>query len=105
MEVYYKDLISEEGTLEKLVDDLTRLVQGADEFAQAAGVQLTAEKREELRTRLARLKEHCQSLKQQAFAGARATDKLLRKHPYASVGTAFVLGFAVGALVFRRVKR
>ena len=102
MELYYKDFISEEGTLEKLVDDLTRLVQGADEFAEAAAVQLPADKREELRTRLARLKEHCQSLKQQAVAGARATDKLLRQHPYASVGAACVLGFAVGALVFRK---
>ena len=51
MEVYYKDFISEETSLEKLVDDLARVVQGADELAQASGVHLPEEKRREITTR------------------------------------------------------
>ena len=104
MEVYYKDLISEETSLEKLVDDLARVVQGADELAQATGAHIPEEKRREIRTRLEKLKEQCGKLKEQAMAGARATDKLLRKHPYSSLGMAFACGLVVGAVLCRRSK-
>jgi len=102
MELYYKDLISKEGSLERLVDDLMRVVQGADELAQATGIHLPEEKRRELRTRLERLKEQCARLKKQAVAGARATDQLLRQHPYSSLGVAFGCGLLAGALLCRR---
>src|SRR5262245_54825577 len=102
MELYYKDLISEEGSVVKLVDDLMLLVQGVDEFAQAAEAHLSQHKREELRTRLERLKERCLRLKHQAVAGARATDKVLREHPYSSLGVAFAFGLLAGILVFRK---
>src|SRR5690349_602026 len=102
MELYYKDLISEEASLEKLVDDLMCVVQGADELVQATGIHLPEEKRREIRTRLERLKEHSERLKQQAMAGARATDKLLRQHPYSSLGLAFLCGLLAGAALCRK---
>ena len=102
MEVYYKDLISEEASLEKLVDDLMRVVQGATEFADAAGVNLAAEPRAELATRLENLRQSCRHLKQQVFAGARATDKLMRQYPYSSIGFGFALGLLAGALLKRQ---
>ena|SRR5438128_1497195 len=102
MELYYKDLISEEASLEELVDELMLLVQGADEFAQAAGAELPPERKEEIRTRLERLKEGCRRIKGQAAAGGRATDKWLREHPYPALGLAFGLGLLAGALVGRR---
>jgi ElaB/YqjD/DUF883 family membrane-anchored ribosome-binding protein len=102
MEVYFKDLISEDATLDKLVDDLTRLVQGVDDFARAVGVNLPEQSREELVSRLGRLKEHCRRVKDQAVAGAQATDKLLREHPYWSLAIVFGLGLAVGAGLCRR---
>lgn len=104
MEVYYKDFISEETSLEKLVDDLARVVQGADELAQASGVNLPEEKRREIRTRLERLKQQCAKIKEQAVAGARATDKLLRQHPYSSLGIAIGCGLLIGFLLCRREK-
>src|SRR5438876_12344969 len=85
MELYYKDLISEEASLEELVDELMLLVQGADELAQAAGDDVAEERKEEIRTRLQRLKEGCRRIKGQALAGAQATDKLVRQHPYWSL--------------------
>lgn len=97
MELYYKDLISEEASLEKLVDDLLLVVQGAEEFAQTAGGQ-----RAEIAGRLGQLKERCRRLKQQAKATARAADKVLRQYPYSSVGFAFAIGIAAGALMCRR---
>jgi ElaB/YqjD/DUF883 family membrane-anchored ribosome-binding protein len=102
MELYYKDLISEDASLEKLVDDLMLVVQGAHEFAEAAGANLTGINREEIHTRLQRLKESCRKIKEQAVAGAAATDKILREHPYSSLGFTFVCGLLVGTLLCRK---
>jgi len=102
MELYYKDLISEEATLDKLVDDLALLVQGADEVAQAAGARVLSLPREEISTRLSRLKEGCRLARQDALACARATDRLFRRYPYSSLGIAFALGILVGTLANRR---
>ena len=100
MELYYKDLISEEASLEKLVDDLMLVVQGADEFAQAAG--LNQRPSEEIATRLAWLKASCRRVRLQAQASALATDKLLRQYPYSSLGFAFGLGVLATALLIRK---
>jgi|SRR4051812_35732546 ElaB/YqjD/DUF883 family membrane-anchored ribosome-binding protein len=102
MELYYKDLISEDASLEKLVDDLMLVVQGANEFAEAAGANLAQFKRDEIQTRLQRLKESCRKIKDQAMAGAVATDKVLREHPYSSLGFAFACGLLAGTLVTRK---
>jgi ElaB/YqjD/DUF883 family membrane-anchored ribosome-binding protein len=100
MELYYKDLISEEASLEKLVDDLLLVVQGVEEFAQTAGVEVG--QRAEITGRLAHLKDRCRRLKQQAADTARATDKVLRKYPYSAVGFAFAIGIVAGAFMGRR---
>ena len=100
MELYYRDLISEEASLEQLVDDLMLVVQGADELSNAE-IALTGPKKEEIRSRLQQLKEHCLQLKQRAIATAQATDKALRHHPYSSIGLAFAAGFAVAWLLKR----
>lgn len=102
MELYYKDLISEDASLEKLVDDLMLIVQGANEFAEAAGANLTQINREEIQTRLQRLKENCHRIKEQALAGVLATDKILREHPYSSLGFAFACGLLAGTLVTKK---
>ena len=102
MELYYKDLISEDASLDKLVDDLVLLVQGADEVADAAGARIVGLPREEITTRLARLKEGCRQAKQDAMACARATDRLFRRYPYSSLGIAFAFGILAGALLTRR---
>src|SRR5688572_30642172 len=101
MELYYKDLISKDASLEKLVDDLMLLVQGANEIAEAAGATLAGAPAKDLATRLERLKESCQRLKAQAISGARATDKVLRRHPYSSIGFAFAAGMVAGLLLKR----
>jgi ElaB/YqjD/DUF883 family membrane-anchored ribosome-binding protein len=101
MELYYKDLISEEASLEKLVDDLMLIVQGANEFAEAAGVSVPPEKREEIASRLQRLKQGCQRVREHAIASALAVDKVLRQYPYSSAGFAFGCGILAGALVRR----
>jgi len=101
MELYYKDLISKDSSLENLVDNLMLVVQGADEFAQAAGASLPGERRQELVHRLQKLKEGCWKIKQQAKATALATDKVIRQYPYSSAGFAFGVGIMLGALLMR----
>jgi len=102
MELYYKDLISEEASLEKLVDDLMRVVQGVEELAQAAGANPAELGAEELTSRLSRLKESCSRLKDRTVATARSADKMVRDHPYASLGWAFAFGLLAGAVLSRR---
>jgi ElaB/YqjD/DUF883 family membrane-anchored ribosome-binding protein len=96
MELYFKDLISEEASLEKLVDDLENVVQGADEFAHAVEGNLPAQSRDKVAGHLDRLKTHYRRLKEQTLTGARATDRLLRLHPYSFVGVAFAVGLLLG---------
>jgi ElaB/YqjD/DUF883 family membrane-anchored ribosome-binding protein len=102
MELYFKELISEDASLDKLVDDLLLVVQGADEFAQAAGVHLSAGPKEELTSRLQHLKEGCHRVRKQAIAGALAAQETMRQYPYSSAGFAFAFGLLVGALFKRR---
>ncbi|HSU54120.1 MAG TPA: hypothetical protein VLT36_08695 [Candidatus Dormibacteraeota bacterium] len=102
MELYYKDLISEDSSLERLVDDLMLVVQGANEFTEAAASELPPEKRAEMRTHLERIKESCARIKGQAVAGAKATDQFLRKYPYSSAGVAFALGLLAGLIALTR---
>jgi len=102
MELYYKDLISKEASLEKLVDDLMLVVQGAEEYAEAAGVNMPDHKREEIRSRLERLKDGCRSIKEHTQATARAADKVVRRYPYSSLVSAFVFGLVIGRIFDRR---
>jgi len=102
MELYYKDLISEDASLEKLVDDLMRVVQGVEELAQAAGANPDDFRPEEITSRLARLKENCHRVKERTVATARSADKMVRDHPYAALGWAFAFGLLAGAVLSRR---
>lgn len=101
MEVYYKDLISKESSLEKMVDDLMMLVQGTDDGSQTSAPALTQEQKKEITERLHRIKEGCRWLQRQAVGGAVATDKVVREYPYSSLGIAFGAGVVAGALMVR----
>lgn len=102
MELYYKDLISEEASLEKLVDDLMLIVQGADEFVQANGASLESPQKEEITSRLQRLKDSCHRVQRQAMASALAVDRVLHQYPYSSLGFAFAIGLLAGRVLKRR---
>lgn len=97
MELYFKELISEEASLEKLVDDLERVVQGADDFAREIGGGLAEHTRNDVARRLQRMKEGCRRINSKIVSKARATDRLVRKNPYIFVGAAILLGMVVGA--------
>jgi len=93
MELYYKNLISEEASLEKLVEDLELVVRGAN---------LAPEPRAEITTRLRRLKDACRLLHGHAVAAGLATDRFVHKYPYPAVGLAFSAGLVLAGLLTRK---
>jgi ElaB/YqjD/DUF883 family membrane-anchored ribosome-binding protein len=102
MEVFFKNLSAEETPTERLVEDIQMLVNEAEDLVNKAEAGLPDGVKEEVKTALARLKSRCQQLTHQAMAGARQTDRIIRMHPYETVGIAFCLGAVVGLLAARK---
>ncbi len=102
MEVYFKNLSSDEVTTEKLVEDLRILVQDAEQIINATAGNIAEESKKELLGALDRLKARTEQIKSRAVAGARATDRLIRDNPYRSLGVVFGAGLVLGMLINRR---
>ena len=98
MEVFFKNLTGEEVSIEKLVEDLTVLAQDVEELVKVSAGNLGEESKEQLVSAVQRIKARCERLKGHAVAGARATDRVIRLHPYTSLGIAVGVGFVLGAL-------
>lgn len=95
----------EDVTKEKLVNDLKTVAHDAEELIRATASDMgekTKEARARLSTALDRAKETCRTMQEKAVAGAKATDKVIREHPYQSIGVAFGLGIVIGVLVNRK---
>ena len=86
-------------------EDLRVLVHDAEDLLKATASDVS-EKAKEARSRLAatleKAKETCHRLQEKTAAAAKATDKVIREHPYQSIGVAFGLGLLLGVLVSRR---
>ena len=95
----------EEVTREKLVGDLKTVAHDAEALLKATAGDL-GEKAKEARARLTvaleKAKETYQKVQDQAIAGAKATDRCIREHPYPAIGFAFALGLVFGLLIKRR---
>ena len=98
-------MATNEVSTEKLVTDLKRVVRDSEELLQASAGAV-GDKASELRERLSRTlesaREACRRLEDKAIEGAKATDKVIREHPYESIGVAFGIGLLVGVLVTRK---
>ena len=90
---------------ERLVGDLKTVTQDAEDLLKASAAEVS-DKAPEVRARLTaameRAKEACARLEEKAIAGAKATDKAIREHPYQSIGIAFGVGLLVGVLATRK---
>ena len=90
---------------ERLVSDLKTVAHDADDLLKASAGEVTEkarEARERLSAALERAKDACGCLQEKAVAGAKATDKVIRDHPYQSIGIAFGIGVLIGVLVTRK---
>ena len=81
-----------------LVEDSRALLAAT---ADVAGEKV-AEARERVASALEAAKETYAEAQKRAVAGAKATDKLVRDHPYQAIGIAFGVGALLGLLLGRR---
>ena len=92
-------------TMRKLVQDFKVVMQDAESLAKATAGDL-GEKARDARNRLAASLESAKAnfhkLEDKAIEGAKATDRVIREHPYESLGVAFGIGLLVGVLVGRK---
>jgi ElaB/YqjD/DUF883 family membrane-anchored ribosome-binding protein len=102
MEVFFKNLSSDEVSTEKLVEDLMMLVQDAEQLVKATGANIAEASRTELVSALERVKTRAETIKHRAKAGAKATDRLIRDNPYRSLAVVFAVGMIAGMIVNRR---
>jgi ElaB/YqjD/DUF883 family membrane-anchored ribosome-binding protein len=89
---------------QKLLHDLHQVVLDGEEVLRAGAGELgekSAAARAKLATVLASAKETARKLQDKTVAGAKATDKVIRDHPYQSIGIAFGVGIAIGMLINR----
>ena len=81
-----------------LVEDSRALLAAT---ADVAGEKVAAA-RERVASALEAAKETYAQAQKNAVAGAKATDKLIREHPYHAIGIAFGVGALIGLLLGRR---
>jgi ElaB/YqjD/DUF883 family membrane-anchored ribosome-binding protein len=90
---------------ERLTSNLKTAMSDAEDALRATAGQ-AGEKASEVRSRLAAALESakatCQRLEDKTVAAAKATDRVIREHPYESIGVAFGLGLLIGVLVARK---
>ena len=89
----------------ELTSDLKRVVRDSEELLhslQNAVGDKAKEVRERLSETLRDAKRTCRQLEEKAVEGARATDRIIRDHPYKSLGVAFGVGVLLGVLVMRK---
>ncbi len=90
---------------DRLVQDLKTVARDTEDLLKASAGEV-GEKAHEARVRLTnaleRAKDSCERLQDKAVAGAKATDKVIREHPYQSIGIAFGVGLLIGVLVTRK---
>lgn len=92
----------------KISHDVREVISHAEELLQATAGELgdkAREVRQQLAHKIEAAKEKFQSLddvKEAAEEGMKEADRMIRKHPYESVGVALVAGLLIGALINRR---
>lgn len=88
-----------------LVGDLKLVVRDAEELLRVTAGEAN-EKVKEVRQRLASAlelaKANCAQLEDKAAETLRATDHVIREHPYEAIGMAVAMGLLIGVLVGRR---
>ncbi|MBM3882413.1 MAG: DUF883 domain-containing protein [Verrucomicrobia bacterium] len=90
---------------DRLLNDLRLVVRDAEDLLKATADQ-TGEKIDEVRTRLTKAlsgaSTTCERLQERTADAAKVTDRLVREHPYESIGFAFGAGLLIGVLLVRR---
>lgn len=90
---------------ERLASDLKLVMRDAEDLLKATAGQ-AGEKISEVRNRLTSALESAKAtygqIQDKTVQAAKATDRVIRDHPYESLGIAFGVGLLLGLLVTRR---
>jgi ElaB/YqjD/DUF883 family membrane-anchored ribosome-binding protein len=90
---------------QKLTSDVNQVLRDAEELLKAtagAGGENVKEAHGRLAAALESAKATCERLKEKTVDAAKATDHVIREHPYESIGVALGVGLLIGVLVGRR---
>jgi ElaB/YqjD/DUF883 family membrane-anchored ribosome-binding protein len=106
METHFENMNSTGGVArERVKEDLHALMRDAEALLKATAGDMS-EKAQQARTRLSEALEKAKGtyhdLEARTIAAAKATDKVIRAHPYESIGIAFGVGLLIGVLVSRK---
>ena len=107
METVFENIENSHGHAprDRVKEDLRNLVKDAEALLNVTADDMS-DKAKEARTRLGealeRAKATCRRLEEKTVATAKATDKVIRDHPYETIGLAFGVGLLVGVLVIRK---
>jgi ElaB/YqjD/DUF883 family membrane-anchored ribosome-binding protein len=94
-----------EASVRKLMDDFKVVYQDAEALARVTAGDLgdkVREARARLATSLEKARHSFDHLQEQAIEKAKEADKVIRAHPYESVGVAFGFGILLGVVLGRR---
>ena len=94
-----------EDSTEKLLQELKEVVEDGEELLRTGASELSEKglaARAKLAAALDTARETGRKLQEKTIAGARATDRVIREHPYQSLGVAFGVGLLIGVLINRR---
>jgi len=105
METHFPTMEGEPANREKLAADLKVVANDIEEIMKSTAGDV-GEKATELRAKLSKALENAKAVahrvEDKAIAGAKAADKVIRTHPYESIGVAFGVGLLIGVLINRK---
>lgn len=84
--------------LQSLAEDAQALLAATTDVAG----EKVAEARQRLTNAIEKGKETWNTVQERAVEGAKATDHVIREHPYQAIGIAFGIGALLGFLITRR---
>lgn len=93
-----------EDSTEKLLKDLNEIIRDGEELLGAGSSQLGDKAdaaREKLQQALDAARETGRRIQERAIATGRAADRIVRDHPYQSMGVAFGVGLLIGYVTRR----
>jgi ElaB/YqjD/DUF883 family membrane-anchored ribosome-binding protein len=105
METHFATLEEERVDRAKLVADLKVVMHDLEDMLKATAGDVSDKAREmraRLNVSLSSAREACGRLEDKAMDRAKAADKVIRDHPYESIGIAFGVGLLIGVLVTRK---
>jgi len=89
-------------TREQLTADLRVVVRDVEQLLKSTANQLGQKATDELKAALARARDISIRLEAKAGQSLRTADRVIRTHPYQSIGLAFGVGLLIGVLATRK---